>query len=251
MAAGAQATRHGWRASYQTMGIFNVILFLCFMFLYEETKYVRLLNGQTGTVEEDIHDPDNKDTKDTKDKLDSASTKGPTVTEQARSHHVLDLTIPRNSWRKRLALSTPTPEPIWPHFYRPFGVLVFPAVAFAALQYATGVVWLTVLSNVLALTFPMPPYFFSPEQIGYSSAGPLIGNILGAVYGGVLGDRSILYYARRNKGYYEPEMRLYILHIPAVVMAGGLIMFGATISRVRLNLHPLAWVGSRMLTWIG
>jgi hypothetical protein len=240
MAAGAQATRHGWRSSYETMGIFNVILFLCFLFLYEETKYVPLLIAQTGTIEEeDVQDPDTKDTNCTKNIPDSASiAKGPTVIEQARSHHILDPTIPRNSWRTRLALITPTPEPLWPHFYRPFGVLIFPAVAFAALQYAAGVVWLTVLSNVLALTFPMPPYLFTPEQIGYSSAGPLIGNILGAVYGGFLGDRSILYYARRNKGYYEPEMRLYILHLPAVFMAGGLIMFGATISRVRLNYFP-------------
>jgi MFS family permease len=113
-------------------------------------------------------------------------------------------------------------------------VLIFPAVAFAALQYAAGVVWLTVLSNVLSLTFPLPPYSFSPEQIGFTSAGPLIGNVLGAIYGGVLGDKSILYYSRKNKGYYEPEMRLYILHLPALVMAGGLIMFGVTISRVSL-----------------
>lgn len=68
--------------------------------------------------------------------------------------------------------------------------------------------------------------------MGYTNAGPLIGNTLGVVYGGLLGDRSILYYAKRNRGYYEPEMRLYILHLPAIFMAGGLIMFGATISRV-------------------
>jgi hypothetical protein len=36
--------------------------------------------------------------------------------------------------------------------------------------------------------------------------------------------RNILYYAKRNRGYYEPEMRLYILHLPAIFMAGGLIM---------------------------
>lgn len=67
--------------------------------------------------------------------------------------------------------------------------------------------------------------------MGYTNAGPLIGNILGVVYGGFLGDRSILHYAKRNKGYYEAEIRLYILHLPAVFMAGGLIMFGTTISR--------------------
>lgn len=106
-------------------------------------------------------------------------------------------------------------------------------MAFTAFEYAAGTVWLTMLSNVLSLTFPLPPYLFTPEQIGYTSAGPLVGNIFGAIYGGYLSDRSILYYARRNNGYYEPEMRLYLLHFPAIMMAGGLIMFGTTISRVR------------------
>lgn len=234
MAAGAQATQHTWRSSYQTMGIFNGILFVIFLFLYEETKYVPAFQGQAGvTLEED--DPTISIREDGLDKLeDSASAaKGLSTIELARSNHVLDLTIPQNSWRKQLALVTPTPEPILPHFYGPFCVLIFPAVAFAALQYAAGVAWLTATSSVLSLTFPEPPYLFSPAQMGYTNAGPLIGNILGAVYGGFLGDRSILYYAKRNKGYYEPEMRLYILHLPAVFMAGGLIMFGATISRVR------------------
>ncbi|KAJ5498090.1 Major facilitator superfamily domain general substrate transporter [Penicillium expansum] len=231
MAAGAQATEHGWRSSYQTMAIFNSILFVIFLFMYEETKYIPAITGQADpTLDED--DPAISMREDNLDKFDSApTTKCPPIIEQAHSHRVLDLTIPQNSWRKRLALVTPTPEPIWPHFYSPFCVLIFPAVAFAAVQYAAGVAWLTATSSVLSLAFPEPPYLFPPAQIGYTSAGPLIGNILGAVYGGFLGDRSILYYAKRKRGYYEPEMRLYILHLPAIFMAGGLIMFGATISR--------------------
>lgn len=232
MAAGAQATRQGWRTSYLTMGAFKIVLFFCFAFLYEETKYVPVLTAQTSDVEEDT--PDSGKTQ-IKDIPVSYTLEEAQVTEATSSHHVLDHTIPLKSWRQRLALATPTPEPIWPNFYRPFEVLIFPAVAFSALQYASGVAWLTVLSSVLSLTFPLPPYSFSPEQIGYTSAGPLIGNIIGAVYGGYLGDRSILYYARRNNGFYEPEMRLYILHIPAIMMAGGLVMFGATISRVSFD----------------
>ncbi|KAJ5964319.1 uncharacterized protein N7479_004195 [Penicillium vulpinum] len=231
MAAGAQATQNGWRMCYHTMGIFNGILLVLFIFLYEETKYIPMFTGQARatTEENDLSAPIKNDGPDL---FDSGSTaKSPSVIEQARSHHVLDLTIPQNSWRKRLALVTPTPEPIWPHFYRPFCILMFPAVAFSALQYAAAVAWLTVTSNVLSITFPEPPYLFSPAQIGYTSAGPLIGSIIGAIYGGYLGDRSILYYAKRNKGYYEPEMRLYILHLPAIFMAGGLVMFGATIYR--------------------
>jgi MFS family permease len=233
MAAGAQATQYGWRSSYQTMGIFNGILFVLFLLIYEETKYVPAFTGQAdATLEED--DPAISIREDGLDKFDSASrAKGPSITEQVTSHHVLDIAIPQNSWNKRLALTTPTQEPIWPYFYSPFCVLIFPAVAFAAFQYAAGVAWLTVIQSVLSLAFPEPPYLFSPAQIGYTSAGPLIGNMFGAVYGGLIGDRSILYYAKRNKGYYEPEMRLYILHLPAIFMAGGLIMFGATISRVK------------------
>ncbi|KAJ6190629.1 hypothetical protein N7519_000650 [Penicillium mononematosum] len=232
MAAGAQATHHGWRSCYQTMGISNGILFVIFLFIYEETKYVPVFTGQAhATVEED--NPPILIKEDGPEIFDSGCSANcsSSVIERAHSHHVLDLTIPQNPWRKRLALATPTPEPIWPHFYRPFCVLILPAVAFAAVQYAAGLAWLTVTSNVLSLTLPEPPYLFSPAQIGYTSAGPLIGNIIGTVYGGFIGDRSILYYAKRNRGYYEPEMRLYILHLPAIFMAGGLIMFGATISR--------------------
>jgi MFS family permease len=110
----------------------------------------------------------------------------------------------------------------------------FPTVFFTGIQYASGVVWLTITANVMALVYPLPPYGFTPEQIGYMSLGPFIGNLIGAFYGGLLGDRSILYFSRRNKGFYEPEMRLYILHLPAIFMAGSLIMFGMTLSRVRL-----------------
>lgn len=238
MAAGAQATRQGWRWSYQTVGIFNAIFFILFLFFYEETKYVPVLNGQAragADIEEDLSAPADPDQKSGV----QSDAKAALPAEPTSLHHELDLSIPMNSWRKRLALWTPTPEPIWPYFYRPFYVLFsFPTVFFTGLQYASGVVWLTITANVMALVFPLPPYGFTPEQIGFMSLGPFIGNLIGAFYGGLLGDRSILYFSRRNKGFYEPEMRLYILHLPALFMAGGLIMFGITISRVRIYLIP-------------
>lgn len=239
MAAGTQATKQGWRWSYHTMGIFNAILFVLFVIMYEETKYIPVLTGQASTAsgEEEDLDPQNKvDRKDSKVIISG---------EPDHLRQELDLTIPRSSWRKRLALITPTPEPIWPHFYHPFHVLVrFPTVMFTAIQYAAGIIWLTIMSNVLSLVFPLPPYNFTPEQIGFMSLGPFIGTLIGAVYGGFLGDWSILFFSRRNKGYYEPEMRLYILHLPAIAMAGGLIMFGATIARVSSPSHMYSHICS-------
>lgn len=234
MAAGSQATRQGWRWSYQTLGIFDAIFFVLFVCLYEETKYIPIITGQTspGVGTDNIRAPAELDRKPTY----QTNPKTALPDEPNNVHHELDFSIPPIPWRKRLALATPTPEPILPSYYRPFYVLFsFPAVLFTALQYAAGVVWLTVMSSVLSLVFPLPPYNFSPEQIGFMSAGPFIGHLLGAVYGGFLGDWSILYYSRKNRGFYEPEMRLYILHIPTLATVGGLIMFGVTVSRVRLH----------------
>ncbi|KAK5788769.1 hypothetical protein VI817_009727 [Penicillium citrinum] len=230
MAAGTQATNQGWRWSYYTMGIFNSIFLLLFLFVYEETKYIPVLAGSSrpGSARDDnvpVKIPDGSITKATYPSVSKCSMPDDPST---RNHHI-DPNIPRSKWSKRLALVTPTAEPIWPYYYRPFQVLfTFPAVMYAGLQYAAGVAWLTILSNVLSLVFPLPPYGFTPQQIGFMSLGPFIGNLIGAVYGGFLGDWSILHFSRRNKGFYEPEMRLYILHIPALAMAGGLIMFGAT-----------------------
>ena len=232
MAAGVQATNQGWRWSYLTMGIFNVVFLILFVFLYEETKYIPRINGQSANEPTSIEDLHQSDDKDRKQPCQSETTSA-VAAEPSNLHHEIDSSIPMNTWRKRLALVTPTSEPIWPYYYRPFQVLVsFPAVIYTALQYAAGVAFLTIMSSVISLTFPLPPYLFNPEQIGFMSVGPFIGNLIGSIYGGVLGDWSILYFSRKNKGYFEPEMRLYILPIPSIFMSAGMIMFGATVSRV-------------------
>ncbi|KAJ5096013.1 hypothetical protein NUU61_005369 [Penicillium alfredii] len=238
MAAGTQATRQGWRSSYRTMGIFNGILLALFLLFFEETKYIPVITGRASTSPSEDDDLSATPKSDTKPEY-SKDSKARITLENSNQQHELDPTIPRNPWQKRLALITATPEPIWPYYWRPFYVLAtFPTVLFAALQYAAGVVWLTVTANVLSLVFPLPPYQFTPEQIGFMSLGPFVGNVLGGIYGGVLGDWLIVYFSRRNRGLYEPEMRLYILHLPALAMAGGLIVFGTAISRGMHWIYP-------------
>ncbi|RAL07396.1 putative MFS transporter [Aspergillus homomorphus CBS 101889] len=240
MAAGMQATHQGWRSSYRTLGICNAIIFVLFMFLYEETKYMVVIDGV-----HESHEPINESqvNPDASIKGDSKSTIAEELSPQAQGSNAgrseIDNSIPMRSWRARLALMTYTPEPIWPYYYRPFEILfTFPAVLCCGLQYACGVMWLTIMSSVLSLVFPLPPYLFTPEQIAFMSVGPFIGNLIGSFYGGYLGDRSLRYFARRNKGYFEPEMRLYILHIPVIALCGGTIMFGVTLDRGMHWIYP-------------
>lgn len=238
MAAGAQAVNNGWRWSYRTLSIFNAVVFVLFVVAYEETKYVKVVHGiETISETTDSGKPSGqngfKGNSDNDSKVMTSEHQTPLG--PSTKHRELDYTrFTMKPWRTRLALTTTTSESIWPHYYRPFYILFcFPAVLFTGLQYASGVVWLTIMSSVLAIVFPLPPYEFNSAQIGYLSAGPFIGNLLGSLYGGYLGDKSILFFARRNKGYFEPEMRLYNLHFPAICLCGGLIMFGVTTARVR------------------
>ncbi|KAB8244539.1 major facilitator superfamily domain-containing protein [Aspergillus flavus] len=229
MAAGAQATRQGWRWSYRTMGIFNAVIFVLFIVFYEESKYTPTIEGVTPTARPTDGAQQIPADESGNKSLVKAATR---AEEHSISGPPLDHIIPMKTWAQRLSLVTYTQEPIWPYFYRPIEILfTFPAVLCCGLQYACGVIWLTILSSVIALVFPLPPYEFTPEQIGYMSVGPFIGNLIGSFYGGFLGDWSIKYFSGRNSGYYEPEMRLYILHLPAVALCGGLIMFGVTIDR--------------------
>ncbi|PYH46926.1 putative MFS transporter [Aspergillus saccharolyticus JOP 1030-1] len=240
MAAGVQATRQGWRMSYRTLGICTAVMFLLFVVFYEETKYTVVIDG-VDEQHENVNEPQVDVLSSTKRDSKSAITEdlSPSTEASSAERVEIDDTIPMNSWRQRLALMTYTSESIWPYYYRPFEILfTFPAVLCCGLQYACGVMWLTIMSSVLSLVLPLPPYLFSPEQIGFMSVGPFIGNLIGSFYGGYLGDRSLRYFARRNKGYFEPEMRLYILHIPAIALCGGLIMFGVTLDRGMHWIYP-------------
>lgn len=247
--AGVQAVAQGWRWSYWTLGIVNTIVFLLFVFFYEETKYVAVVCGVDSTettMPVGKIQMINTDTKQAKlnssietltaNESTTVNLKKVSTLEYKAQPHI-DPNIPMNSYKQRLRWTTTTNEAYFTMFFEPFTVLFrFPHVMFTALQYASGVAWLTILSSVLSISYASPPYNFSPAGIGYMSLGPFVGNTIGSVYGGVLGDWMIKFLARRNKGYFEPEFRLYLLHLPAIFMAGGLIMFGATTDKVIIRI---------------
>lgn len=227
--AGVQATNQNWRWSYYLLSLFTGLLLLVFIFFYEETKYIPTFAGQTSSDTVESEDPYSKEpTAQVVARLGEDAV----VANQALSQRINE-NIPMKSWRQRLSFTTTTPDPIWKLFYRPFIILsTFPAVMFTSLQYGAGLSWLINMSVTIAIIFPYPPYNFTSAQVGYLGLGPFIGNILGSIYSGYLADRSIVWLAKRNKGYYEPEMRLYLLHLPSVALCGGLIMFGVTVARV-------------------
>lgn len=88
---------------------------------------------------------------------------------------------------------------------------------------------ITVLSSLMTL----PPYNFTPSQIGLMSLPAFIGTTIASLIIGPLSDWSIIWLARRNrqsKGIYEPEMRLWAM-VPFVSFVPlGALLFGAALS---------------------
>lgn len=227
---GVQADAMGWRWCYYMQSLFTGILFILFLFLYEETKYVPIIEA------EDVPSSSQDDTltkKDQSGKDSSFTVRNVVIAKETLTSNRLNQSIPMRTWKQRLTLYTPTSEPFLPLVYRPFIILfTFPTVMFAAVQYSFMLCWLVNTAITLSVHFSYPPYNFGAAQLGYMGIGPLIGSLLGSAYSGPISDRAVVWLARRNKGFYEPEMRLHLLHLPSICTGVGLAMFGATTAHV-------------------
>ena len=109
---------------------------------------------------------------------------------------------------------------------KPFIVLANPAVIWSTLFLSITTAWFVVISFVISQIFSAPPYLLDTAHIGYMSAGPCIGGLLGSIVCGLLSDPLVISLAKRNKGIYEPEFRLVLL-LPFLVTACiGFFCFG-------------------------
>lgn len=230
LAAGYITSSQGWRWVWWWIAIFFGLLLVVMAFGYEETKFVMPpINGvsQTQEVASDSVD-DSKDSR-------LAHNKSPINTSPNLTTPCIDPTIPRKTYRQRLTLMTSSPGSLhsfFRHCYQPFRILFsIPGVAYMSLVYGGMMVTNNVLVTTLSRYMVKTPYNFSPDQIGLMSLAPFTGSTLGTLICGPLSDWWILFLSKRNKGIYEPEMRLWILAAFAPFVPIGMIMFGVGLSK--------------------
>lgn len=208
-----------FRIFWWTAILFGVYLILV-IFFYEDTKYIPSEHGTVALAVEENADqfakPDGKNA----DVEQSTSAISP--------QHSAEATIPRKTYRQRLAFTTTSPggwSLFLKHSYLPFVILfTFPAFTYSAIIYGSMLAWFSVVVSVYSAWFTFPPYNFSAQSVGLMNLAPFIGSILGSAYGGLLSDWLIVFLSRRNNGIYEPEMRLW-LALPAVIITPGSILF--------------------------
>lgn len=229
VAAGFIVADQGWRWMWWWTAIFlgvNFVLVCCF---FEETKYIPATVRQTPQAPADSN-PENE-----------------TSREKAYSHEHLEridirtnleseAAVPRrNPISKRLAIITKSDISIRHHIYLPFKILfTFPAVAYTAFTYGLLLAWFAIISSASSYFMLDPPYSFNSSSVGLFILSALIGAILGTVTGAPLNDQSIMWLSRRNRGIFEPEMRLWMALPGSLLCTGGILIFGLGLSRVSI-----------------
>lgn len=231
MIAGYQASITGWRSSYFSLALSLTALTVLFIPLLEETKYTPVIEAYATSNQPPAGVSRNDAAENTKD--GKSHDGGALEAARVPSRPGMVEALPRpKSWRQRMRLFTPSEEPLLRTAYHPLYTICLPHVVFSAVQFASAVCWLVVMSSMISIVFAAPPYNFNSAALGYMFAGPFVGSIFGSIYGGPFLDWATVQFAKRNKGVFESEMRLYLFPFQALAMAGGLIMFGVTADKV-------------------
>jgi MFS family permease len=230
IAGGYITVNQGWRWVWWWMVIFFGITIVIYVFLFEESKYPDVYDGVNLIEPQDPilnNDEESKGKASDSKAAEAATTLGEGNLSTAVA---IDHTIPLKSYRERLELwstSAGSFGSFFRHSYQPliiFGTI--PAVFYMSLVYSMINATITVMITVLSEYLYYPPYNFSSAQVGLMSLPAFIGSSLGLLICGPVSDWGILYLAKRNKGIYEPEMRLWIIAAFIPFVPTGLFMFG-------------------------
>lgn len=227
VAAGYVIESQGWRWIWWWCVILIGVNLLLVIFLFEESKYIPMLNGESLANQPRIDDYGEDAKKG--DAADDALQRSIT----SNTHHI-DESIPMKSYRKRMALVSPTDEPVFRKLHDPFVILVtFPAVAFTAITFGSLLAVFALMASVQATYLFLPPYNFTAVGVGLINLSGFISAIPAAFVGGWLDDWLIIWLSKRNGGLYEPEMRLW-LSLPCIILTpASVLMVGLGVAYVR------------------
>ncbi|KAI1618250.1 major facilitator superfamily domain-containing protein [Exophiala viscosa] len=203
MLAGKITTDLGWRWVFWLLAVFLGVAWLGVVFFGWETAYNR-------------NEVYNIDTSSQNTALERSRTASTTATTS------------RTNILQRMApfQGSFTEESILKMVLRPFFILLNQTVAWAVLLIAFPTLWLVGISFVIAQVFAAPPYLLSTSDLGYMSAGPVIGGTIGCLLCGWISDPIVKNISRRNNGTYEPEFRLILMILATVTSVLGYFLFG-------------------------
>lgn len=220
-AVGYITESQGWRWCFWYLVIFFGLLLVLQVFTMEESTF-RRPPSPTERAQNDavIHDSKSDPNREADEK--GVVSPVPSCDEDAPPPP------PKTYWQLLAPYDTSNadPRPFWRVALGPFTLLTYPAVMWGGLVYGVQIMWLSLITVTQSNLFSVSPYNFSVSAVGNLNFAAFIGGTLGMLWGGLVSDWCIIYISRRNKGFLEPEFRLWTMILPAIINTGGLLMYG-------------------------
>lgn len=222
----------GWRWCFWLITIFHGIGLLLIFFFVPETAYDRKSPEVVETSS--IAGSDEKTPEQSSEK-DPVSVTDVEAVVDCRSQRYL----PAKSFLTELKLWSGYVSNVsmFEVFFRPFPFILSPVIWFTIFSYGLTTCWLVILSAVSSVVFGGPPYNFNTSQVGLVSIGPLVAGLITTFIAGPLTDYSSTWFAKHNKGIYEPESRMYVMILMLILEVAGYAFWALMQSK---NVH---WIG--------
>lgn len=125
-------------------------------------------------------------------------------------------------------------------------ILTNVAASFSVFITGFLISWYVAISFLSSILLSAPPYNLSSAGVGYLSAGPLIGCLLGSILYAWISDPIIMTLSRRNRGIYEPEFRIPIVILGVGPLVSGIAAFGYCLSH-GLSMYLLSFLWGFLL----
>jgi MFS family permease len=182
---------------------------------------------------------------------------GPTITQTS----TVETIPPRKTFVKRLALynGTYTEDSVFKMALASVAILLNAGAAYQVFSTGFIIAWYVAVAIISGVIFASPPYLLGSAAIGYLSAGPLIGGLLGSAVPFFVTEPFIKALTRRNNGYYEPEFCLIPTTISGIITIAGLVGWGFTVHNGQsiylaaflwgLMLFGMAWFATAATSW--
>ncbi|KAK6465269.1 putative ion transporter [Scheffersomyces coipomensis] len=234
VATGYIATSMGWRWVFYMMIIILAVTFVVQLFLMEDTSFRRSsdITVLEAEILTQIKSRETIDAKGGRTDIKTEEVSDIDMHSDEKTHGEDDeSSIPLRSYAQRMAIihrEYNDTRPWIKIFFRPFLLVRFPAFIWGGFIYGVTVMWITLLASTTSEIYGLPPYNFTPNQVGLTNLGAAIGSFVGMFFGGPFVDYVVIQLSKRNNGIFEPEFRLYAHIIPTILNSAGILAYGLT-----------------------
>ncbi|KAI9050194.1 hypothetical protein LZ554_006335 [Drepanopeziza brunnea f. sp. 'monogermtubi'] len=164
------------------------------------------------------------------------------------SLRVYEIVIPekKKSYSERLRIfqgRVSTNASFWRLSFKPLPLILFPAVIYAAITFSTYAAGITLVALLQETIFSGAPYNLTSSQVGMTNVPLFAVGLVGTLFSGYAADAVVQFMTRKNNGVCEPEFRLVLMVIAAILSTTAYLGVGYSVSAGAHISIPIAFLG--------